>query len=130
MRDHCLLPCLGAWRSSATDNVLTSRSSLGQVGVPPHQRHPQIPSFAQTGMPKYDPFSKPLLLIITFQEMTMKHLIYTQKVPFLCTESACVVFPSFEICPGRFFVCGKKCCKYFGPGVSRNQRFNNINAMK
>ena len=25
-------------------------------GVPPHQRHPQIPSFAQTGTPNYDPF--------------------------------------------------------------------------
>ena len=63
------------------------------VGVPPHWRHPQVPSFAQTGMPKYDLFSEPWFLIITFQEMTIKHLMYTWKVPFLYTERACVVFP-------------------------------------
>ena len=49
---------------------------LGLGGVPPHQRHPQVPLSAQTGMPKYDPFFKPLLSIITFQEMTIKHLMY------------------------------------------------------
>ena len=74
------------------------------VGVHPCQRHPQVPLFAQTSMPKYDIFSKPLLLIITFQEMTIKHLMYTQKVPFLYTERACVVFSSFEIHDGRFCV--------------------------
>ena len=65
------------------------------VGVPPCLRHPQVPSFAQTSTPKYDLFSKPLLLIITFQEMTVKHLLYTQKVPFLYTERACVGFFQF-----------------------------------
>ena len=74
------------------------------VGVPPCQRHPQVPSFTQTSMPKYDLFSKPLLLIVTFQEMTIKHLMSTQKVPFLYTERACVVFFSFEIHRERFFV--------------------------
>ena len=62
------------------------------VGVPPHQRHPQVPLFAQTSMPKYDLFSEPLLWIVTFQEMTIKHLMYTWKVLFLYTERACVVF--------------------------------------
>ena len=66
--------------------------SLGMMGVPPHQRHPQVPSFAQASMPKYDLFSKPLHLILTFQEMTIKHLMYTWKVPFLYTERASVVF--------------------------------------
>ena len=54
-------------------------------GVPPHQSHPQVPSSTQTGMPKYDLFSEPLLLTITFQAMTIKQLMYTQKVPFLYT---------------------------------------------
>ena len=49
------------------------------VGVPPCQRHPQVPLFTQTGMPKYDLFSEPLLLIVTFQEMTIKHLMKTCK---------------------------------------------------
>ena len=62
------------------------------VGEPPHWRHPQVPSFTQTGMPKYDLFSEPLLWIVTFQEMTIKQLMYMWKVPFLYTERACVVF--------------------------------------
>ena len=74
------------------------------VGVPPHQRHPQVPSFTQTGTPKYDLFSEPHFLIITFQEITIKHLMYMQKVPFLHTERAFVVFSSFEIHCERFFV--------------------------
>ena len=65
------------------------------VGVPPCQRHPQVPLFAQTSMPKYDLSSEPLFLIITFQEMTIKHLIYMLKVPFLYTERACVGFFRF-----------------------------------
>ena len=36
-------------------------------------------------MPNYDLFS-PLLLITTFEEMTIKHLMYMQKVPFLYTQ--------------------------------------------
>ena len=75
--------------------------------MPPCWRHPEITSFAQTGMPKYDPFFEPLLLIVTFQEMTIKHLMYMQKVHFLYTERACVVFSGFEIHPGRFCVSKK-----------------------
>ena len=74
------------------------------VGVPPCQRHPKVPSFTQTGTPKYDLFSEPLFLIVTFQEMTIKHLMYMWKVPLLYTERACVVFSGFEIQHGRFFV--------------------------
>ena len=70
--------------------------------MPLTKRHPQVPSITQTGMPKYDPFSEPLLLTVPFQEMTIKYLMYMQKVPFLYTERACVVFFSFEICPGTF----------------------------
>ena len=76
-------------------DISTSLSSLGMVGVPPHQRHPQVPSFTQTGMPKYDLFFKPHFLIITFQEITIKHLMYMWKVPLLYTERACVVFFRF-----------------------------------
>ena len=52
-------------------------------------------------------FFPPLLLIISFEEMTIKHLMYTQKVPFLYTERACVVFSGFEIRPGRFLMSNK-----------------------
>ena len=46
----------------------------------------------------------PLLLIRTFEEVTIKHLMYTEKVPFLYTERACVLFPSFEIHVGKFLI--------------------------
>ena len=96
-------------------NILRSLSSFGMVGVPPRWRHPQVPSFTQTGMPKYDPFSEPLLLIITFQEMTIKHLMYAQQVPFLYTERACAGFFSVLKFAMEDFLCRKKCCEYFGP---------------
>ena len=76
----------------------------GHGGVRTPWRHPQVPLFTQTCMPKYGIFSETLLLIITFQEMTIKHFMYTWKVPFLYTERACVVFSSFEIRCRRFCV--------------------------
>ena len=57
--DHHHIACFAASKSFATINILASLSSLGMVGVPPHQRHPQVPLFTQTGMPKYDLFSDP-----------------------------------------------------------------------
>ena len=60
-------------------------------------------------MPNYDLFS-PLLLITTFEEMTIKHLMYTQKVPFPYTERACVSKFALED-----FSCRTKCSHYFGP---------------
>ena len=73
--------------------------SLVVEGVPPHQRHHQIPSSAQTHMTIYDLFS-PLLSIVTLDEATIKHSLYTQKVHFLFstpiyTENACVLFSQF-----------------------------------
>ena len=68
--------------------------------MPSCWRHPQNPSFAQTGTQNYDPFSL-LLSIITLEEMTIKHSLYMWKVPLYYTEKACVVFPGFEIHPGR-----------------------------
>ena len=101
--DHHHIACFAAAKSFATINILASLSSLGMVGVPPHQRHPQVPLFTQTGMPKYDLFSEPHFLIVTFQETTINHLIYMWKVPFLYRERACVIFSGFEICCERFF---------------------------
>ena len=49
-------------------------------------------------------FYPPLLSIITFEEMTIKHLMYMQKLPFLYTEGGCVVFSGFKIHPGRFLM--------------------------
>ena len=45
-----------------------------------------------------------LLSIVTLDEATIKHLMYTQKVPFLYTERACALFSGFEICLGNFFM--------------------------
>ena len=59
-----------------------------------------------------------LFMAITFDDTTIKHSIYTQKVPFQCTEKACVVFSSFEIhCKKGHDV---KRCKFKGPeGVAK-----------
>ena len=35
--------------------------------------------------------------------MTIKHLMYTEKVPFLYTERACVVFLQFRNLPRKIF---------------------------
>ena len=42
--------------------------------------------------------------MVTSQEMTIKHLMYTRKVPFLYTERACVLFSGFRIRLGKFFM--------------------------
>ena len=99
----CHFSFLGALQQSAFALFSIGLYSLGVEGVPPCQRHLQIPSIAQTGMPNYDLFS-PLLSIRTFEEITIKHLMYTEKVPFLYTERACVVFSSFEICLGKVLI--------------------------
>ena len=40
-------------------------------------------------------------MVVTIKQMTIKHSMYMQKVPFLCTEWSCVVFPRSGICPRR-----------------------------
>ena len=52
-------------------------------------------------MPKIDPFFMPLFMIITFDDTTIQHLMYMQKVPFQYTERDCVVFCGFEIRPRK-----------------------------
>ena len=76
---------------------------LGVQGVPPRRRRPQTPCSAQTSMTNNDLFIRPLLLIVTLDEATIKHLMYTQKVPFLYTERACVLFPRFSNSPRKIF---------------------------
>ena len=85
---------------------------LGHGG---HASYTQVPLIAQTGMPKYDLSSDPLLLIVTFQEMTIKHLMYTWKVPFLYTERVCCSFFSVLKFAMEDFLYRIKCCKYFSP---------------
>ena len=41
-------------------------------------------------------------MVVTFEQMTIKHSMYMQKVPFLCTERACVDFFSFGIRPKSY----------------------------
>ena len=71
--------------------------------MPPHWRYPQVALLAQTGTPNFTFFPKPLLLIVSPQEMTIKHSMYTQKVPFLCRERACVVFFWYQNSPRKIF---------------------------
>ena len=72
---------------------------VGHDWMPPRQRHPQLPSSAQTGTPNFDTFFSHLFMILTCEQMTIKHSIYTWKVPFLCTERACVVFFQYQDSP-------------------------------
>ena len=53
-------------------------------------------------------------MVVTCEQMTIKHSMYRQKVPFLCTERACVVFYGFGIRPIEKLH-GAKCCKFYGP---------------
>ena len=48
-------------------------------------------------------FFRHLLSIVSSQEMTIKHLMYTRKVPFLYTERACVLFVWFSNSPRKIF---------------------------
>ena len=50
---------------------------------------------------KLQPFFPPLLSTITFNQMTIKHSLYMQKVHKYNTERAYVVFSSFGIRHGR-----------------------------
>ena len=100
----CRYPTLGALKQSAPSNFSLDPCSLVVQGVPPHWRHRQTPCSAQTGTTNYDLFFRPLLSIVTSQEMTIKHLMFMWKVPFLYTERACVLFPGFRIRLGNFFM--------------------------
>ena len=52
-------------------------------------------------------FFSPLFLIVTLDEATIKLLMYTQKVPFLYTERACVLFFQFQVRLGIFLMSTK-----------------------
>ena len=81
--------------------------------MPPHQRHPKIPSSAQTGTPNFDTFFSPLFMVVTFKQITIKHSMYMQKLPFLCTERAC--FFSVLGFTLEEKLCGAMCCKFYRP---------------
>ena len=40
-------------------------------------------------------------MVVTFKQMTIKHSMYMQKVPFLCTERPVWFFSGFGISPRR-----------------------------
>ena len=61
----------------------------------------EIPSSAQTSTPNFDTFFSCPFMVVTYEQMTIKHSMYTQKVPFLYTERACVVFSGIGICLKR-----------------------------
>ena len=43
----------------------------------------------------------PFFMATTFDQTTIKHSMYMQKVPFQYTERACVGFSGFEIHPKK-----------------------------
>ena len=69
---------------------------------------------AQTGAPNRTFFCEPLLLIVSRQEMTIKHSNYIQLCPLICvyTKRACFFFCGFGIPLGRFFMRYPKCSEY------------------
>ena len=69
------------------------------VGVVNHPLKPVLQSSTR--------FFSPLFMVVAIKQMTIKHSIYMQKVPFLCTEWACVVFSSSGIRPRRKVVWSK-----------------------
>ena len=90
-------PTLEASKQSAPANFSVDPCSLVVQGMLPRRRRHQTQCSYQTGMTKYDLFFQPLLSIVTFQDMTIKQLMYTRKVPFLYTERASVLFSGFQI---------------------------------
>ena len=72
-------------------------------GVPPCWRHPQIPSFTQTGMPNYEPFSTASFNHYFERNDNQTFNVYTESTLSLY-KRACVVFSGFEICSGSFCV--------------------------
>ena len=99
-------PSLGALQQSAFAYFLIDLCSLVVEGVPPCWRHHQIPTALKLVQQSMT-FFPHLLSIVTLDEVTIKHLMYTWKVPFLYTERACVLFSGFKIHLGKFLVSTK-----------------------
>ena len=95
-----LLVMAATWRSPPSTDYLSNPFWVGYNGMPPIRRHPQIPSSTQTGTPNFDTFLSPLFMVVTFKQTTIKHSMFMPKVPFLCTERACVFFFSFRYYTG------------------------------
>ena len=53
-------------------------------------------------------------MVVTFEQMTIKQLMYMQKVPFLCTGRACVFFLVLGFALEEKLH-GAKCCKFYRP---------------
>ena len=63
--------------------------------MPPHHRHPQIPSSAQTSTPNFDTFFSPLSMVATNLQTNdnQTYNVYTQKSTLsICTERELVCF--------------------------------------
>ena len=95
-------PSLGASKQSASSNFLLDPCSLVVLLVGGVTKL-HVALKTQTGMTNYDLFFRLLLSIVTLDEATIKHLMYTRKVPFLYTERACVLFFRFSNSPRKIF---------------------------
>ena len=102
------------WSLPPSADYLSNPFWVGYNGMPPCQRHPQIPLSTQTGTPNFDPFFSPLFMVVTFKQMTIEHSMYMQKVPFLCTERAVWFFLVLGFALEEK-LCGAKCFKFYGP---------------
>ena len=81
--------------------------------MPPHQRHPKIPSSAQAGTPNFDTFFSPLFMVVTFKQMTIKHSMYMQNYPSYVQKGR--VFFSVLGFTLEEKLCGAMCCKFYRP---------------
>ena len=78
------------------DHSFCIRSFL--LGVPPCQRHPQIPSFTQTSMPNLDPFFTSSFDHNFRTNDNQTFIVYAKSTLVLYRRGLCVFF-SLGICP-------------------------------
>ena len=87
---------------------------LGLGGVPPHQRHPQIPLFAQTSMPNYDPFPTSSFDCNLGRNDNQTFIVHMESTLVLYRKGLCGFFSVLRFALEEKLCC-TKCHKYFGP---------------
>ena len=91
--------------------------------MPPCWRHPQIPSFAQTSLPNYDPFSTSSFDHNFGRNDNQTFIVYAESTLVLYGKGLCGLFSVLRFTLEEKLCC-TKCCKYFRPeGVVFNQLF-------
>ena len=95
-------PSLGASQQSAFAYLSIDPCSLVVEGVPPHQRHHQIPSSTQTGMTKYDLFSMSSFNCNFGQSNNQTFNVYMESTLSIYRKGLCTFF-QFRNLPLKIF---------------------------